>query len=419
MPDLDLKIEKVPIDSITINPRNPRKIEADQFEKLKKSIIDYPKMILLRPLILNAENQVVGGNMRLLALRELGYKEVPIVRDVSMTPEEQRQFVIKDNLSFGIWDYEILGADYDLEELERYGYDPKEFDNFGRNKETEEVPEASNPPAVAQAGDVFQLGDHRLMCGDSTKITDWDKLMQGEKAQLIFTDPPYNVDYKSQSGRSYSSTDFGGDGSKIFNDNKSDEDCLNFYIDVLKNLYSISTDDASIYWWLAFNINNMVNLLAFLESGWKMSQMIIWVKEQMVFSLGQDYHRLHEPCFYGWKEGNKHYSNKKIANLKDVFSLSIQDFSLLQDIWYEQRDKTAEYIHPTQKPVRLAERAIKKNSRIGDIVVDAFNGSGSGSGLIACQQLERKYRGMELDPKFVDATIARWEIFTNQKAIKL
>jgi site-specific DNA-methyltransferase (adenine-specific) len=137
----------------------------------------------------------------------------------------------------------------------------------------------------------------------------------------------------------------------------------------------------------------------------------------MIFSAGQDYHRMYEPCMFGWKKGNKHFSNKRIANFKDVFSLEVDDFSELLDVWYEKRDNTQEYIHPTQKPVRLADRALRKNSKPGDYVIDLFNGSGST--MMACEQLGRHYLGMELDPKFVDAAIERWEGFTGQKAERI
>lgn len=158
-----------------------------------------------------------------------------------------------------------------------------------------------------------------------------------------------------------------------------------------------------------------------MDSGWYMSQIIVWVKNSMIFSQGQDYHRMYEPCMFGWKKGKKHFTDKKQANLKDVFSLGYDDFKeaidSFCDIWYQKRDVTANYVHPTQKPVRLAERALKKNSKPGDVIIDAF--LGSGSTLIACQQMGRSCYGQELDPKFVDVIIKRWEQLTGQKAVKL
>ncbi len=240
--------------------------------------------------------------------------------------------------------------------------------------------------------------------------------MANDEAQLIFTDPPYNVDYHSPGGMSYNSTKFGGSGGPIFNDNKSDEDCIAFYTEVLKNLYEQTRDDAAIYWWFA-NKNNHLNRYAFDNTGWHMSQIVIWLKNSFVFSPGQDYHRVYEPCMLGWKKGNSHYINRKYTNLSDVFNLNYAEFEEMIDVWYQRRDATATYIHPTQKPVRLAERALKKHSKIGDIVIDAFGGSVST--LIACETMKRQARLMELDPKYVDVIIKRWEQLTGDKAVKL
>jgi site-specific DNA-methyltransferase (adenine-specific) len=254
------------------------------------------------------------------------------------------------------------------------------------------------------------------MCGDSAKAEDVEKLMGGKKGRMIFTDPPYNVDYKSPGGLDYDSKKYGGSGGKIFNDKKTDKECLEFYIDILKNLFDYTTDDVTIYWWFA-NKNNWINREAFELGGWHMSQIIIWLKNSMVFSRGQDYHRQYEPCMVGWKKKKSHFKNKKINNLKDVFHLDYDDFSELMDVWYERRDVTQNYLHPTQKPLRLPERALKKNSERGDIVIDLFGGSGST--LMACEQMERKCYSMELDPKYVDVIIKRWEEHTSKKTKKL
>ncbi|MEK6531270.1 MAG: DNA modification methylase [Deltaproteobacteria bacterium] len=201
-------------------------------------------------------------------------------------------------------------------------------------------------------------------------------------------------------------TAYGGSGGRIFNDNLSDDDCIKLYSDVLKNLYEHTTDDASIYWWFAME-NHSLNAEAFKKTKWHISQIIIWLKNSMVISHGQDYHRQYEPCIFGWKKGKNHYRNKNITDLKDIFNLDFDDFIGMLDVWYEKRDNTATYIHPTQKPVRLAERGLKKNSEPGDIVVDLFGGSGST--LMACDQMVRRARLMELDPKYCDVIVKRWQ----------
>ena len=237
--------------------------------------------------------------------------------------------------------------------------------------------------------------------------------MGGNKGRLVFTDPPYNVDYKSPAGLTYSSKKYGGNGGKIFNDNLSDKDCLEFYTDTLRNLHKHTTDDATIYWWFA-NKNNHINRAAFEEALWKLSQIIIWVKNSMVLARGQDYHRVYEPCMVGWKKKQVHYKDKNITNLQDVILLDKETFAEQLDVWYEKRDNTVNYVHPTQKPVRLSERALKRNSKSGDIVVDAFGGSGST--LIGCEQLGRKCYAMEIDPKYVEVIVKRWEQYSGKKA---
>lgn len=286
---------------------------------------------------------------------------------------------------------------------------------FEQHTREDEVPETPTEPRT-KPGDLFALGNHRLLCGDSTIKADVEKLMEVDKAQLIFTDAPYNVDYESAAGRSYSSTDFGGNGNKIFNDDKSEGECLEFYTAVLKNAFNFSTDDASIYWWFASK-NQHINREALMNAGWYISQMLIWVKEHFVFARSQDYHRMYEPCLLAWKKGRKHYTNRSLSTLTDLFSLDRIDFQEQFDIWYEKRDITNNYVHPTQKPVRLAERAMRKNSRAGDIVLDLFGGSGST--LIAAHQLQRRCNLIELDPKFCDVIVQRYVNFTGNEKIIL
>ncbi|MBU1095816.1 MAG: hypothetical protein KKB34_04980 [Bacteroidetes bacterium] len=286
-----------------------------------------------------------------------------------------------------------------------------EEDDFDVEKELEAIVEPRTKP-----GDLYQLGVHRLLCGDSTKREDVERVMNSEQARLIFTDPPYNVDYKSPSSLSYDSTKFGGTGGKMFNDNKSDIECLEFYSDVLRNLHEFSTDDVTLFWWFA-NKNHTINRQAFENTKWYFSQVVIWVKNSFVFSRGQNFHRMYEPCMVGWKKGKKHYKNKELSNLADVYNLDYDDFIDQFDLWYEKRDVTNQYLHPTQKPVRLAERALRRNSQVNDLVVDLFGGSGST--MIACEQLERKCNLIELDPKFCDVIVKRLMKFKNVSKVIL
>lgn len=410
------KEAEIKIEEIKPYQKNAKKHPQKQIKQIADSI---SKFGFNQPLVIDEKKVIIVGHGRYEAAKILKMETVPCVM-VNLSPKHAKAYRLADNkLNESDWDMELVIEELkDLDEdiLELTGFDKDliaeiEEDEFDAEEEYKKIKEAN-----AKVGDIFELGEHRLMCGDSAKPADVEKLMGGKRARMIFTDPPYNVDYHSPGGLDYSSTKFGGTGGKIFNDKKTDEECLQFYTDVLKNLSDFSTDDATIYWWFA-NKNNWINRQAFDGAGWHMSQIIIWLKNSMVFSRGQDYHRQYEPCMVGWKKKQSHYKNKKINNLKDVFNLDFDDYNEMLDVWFEKRDVTQKYVHPTQKPLRLPERALKKNSEPGDIVVDLFGGSGST--LMACDQLKRKCCSMELDPKYVDVIIKRWEEFTSKKAKKL
>lgn len=209
----------------------------------------------------------------------------------------------------------------------------------------------------------------------------------------------------SPNGLSYNSDKYGGTGGRIFNDDKSPEDALIFYKKVLAQLHNFSIDDCSLYWWFASRITD-INIQALRESGWHMSQICLWLKNSIIYSPGQLYHRIYEPCMVGWKQGQTHFRNTAFATFSELWTLDIKTFANQLDVWYQKRDNTSKYIHPTQKPVQLAERALKRSSELGDIVLDAFGGSGST--MISCEQLGRKARLIEIDPKYCDAIVTRW-----------
>lgn len=231
---------------------------------------------------------------------------------------------------------------------------------------------------------------------------------------MIFTDPPYNVNYGSSSGNGYSKGKY--KSKKIFNDDKSDEDFEEFLYKVFCNLRDFSTDAASYYIWHADKtVIQFRNALK--RAGWYFSQRITWAKDRFVLSMGQHFHRSFEPCMHGWKQGKKCYFNKKINNISDVWNLKKDEVLDELDLWYVHRDKQKEYIHPTQKPIRLAERALRKSSLRNGVVLESFNGSGST--MMACEQMGRKCYAIELDPKFVDVAVKRYEQFTGKKALKV
>lgn len=317
------------------------------------------------------------------------------------------EYLKQNDLSFDEVKDVIDIPDFNLEyfELKNFTDEIKE-DGFNADEEYNNI---SKP--ITKRGDIYELGTHRLMNADCTTENEVKLLMNNNLADLIFTDPPYNVDYKSMSGLSYNSTKFGGTGGKIFNDNKSDTDAIEFYSKALANLYKFSKDTTPIYWWFA-GINQHINREAFVKQKWYISQTIIWIKNGFVLAKGQDYHRAYEPCLFGWKKGKKHFTNKNINNLQDVFNLDYKDFQEMFDVWYVKRDPTQSYVHPTQKPIRLAERALNKNSRKGDIVLDFFGGSGST--LIGCEQMGRRAFVSELDPKYCDVIVRRYIKFCKE-----
>ena len=266
------------------------------------------------------------------------------------------------------------------------------------------------------------MGNHRLYCGDSEKRESYLKLFGENKADLIFTDPPYNVGYdywgfrkndnflKKQKGKRW--------GKEIFNDRKNPEDYGNFIHNFMKNCFDFCQDTSPFYIYHASKQENIVRE-GIERAGWYISQTLIWLKKSLIISPGQDYHHIYEPCYFGWKIGKKHFVNKKWGyKLSELINLDFDNFEEFLDVLYEKRDTlTINYIHPTQKPVRLAERALKRSCPPGGIVLEPFNGSAST--MIACEQLNRKCFAIELDPKFCDVAIKRYEQFTGKKAEKI
>lgn len=409
-----MKIENVKISALNGAEYNPRKISDVQMAQLHDSL---EKFGFVDPVIVNArdgKNIIVGGHQRVRAWEEMGNDSVPVFF-VDLSPEDEKELNIRLNANGGEFDEDLLQEFFNQDELQMWGMDVEfpemdfeiQEDNFEQSDSSGEVD--------VQTGDVFILGNHRLMCGDSTSADDVSVLMDGGKAELIFTDPPYNIDYKSPDLASYNSGKYSSPDGSIFNDNKTDEDCLQFYSDILKNLYNHSVDNCVIYWWYASSQHHN-SFQAFEKTGWKISQNLIWLKESMVLAKSQDYHHCYEPCLLGWKKKFPRFKNKHPNNLKDAF-VTKGEYKDAMDVWYERRDITNEYIHPTQKPTALAERALRKHSRKGFVVLDLFGGSGST--LMACEQVGRHARLMEMDRRYCQKIIARWEAYTGRKAEKI
>jgi site-specific DNA-methyltransferase (adenine-specific) len=366
------------INLIKPNPNNPRIIKDDKFKKLVQSIKDFPQMLELRPIVIDENNIVLGGNMRLKACQELGLKDVPTIFAKDLTEEQKKEFIIKDNVGFGEWNWDDLANDWDEELLVEWGLDLPI--SFGEVLEAEEddfdVPEGGIETDIV-LGDLFEIGEHRLLCGDSTQ-TDTFKALFGEQlADLVVTDPPYNVAYEGKTKEKLT----------IDNDKQSDGDFYQFLYDFYTALGSYTKAGGAWYVWHADSEGANFRL-AMKNAGIMVKQCLIWIKNSMVMGR-QDYQWKHEPCLYGWKEGAAHgwYSDRKQTTVLN----------------FDRPQRNAE--HPTMKPIPLFAYQIGNSSKEGDIVADGFGGSGTT--MVACHQMNRKAYLVEFDPKYCQVIIDR------------
>lgn len=408
---------KMKITDIKLNPKNPRVIKDHKFKQLVKSIEQFPRMMELRPIIVDENGVIQGGNMRFRAIQELGIKEIPecwVKQASDLTPEQWKEFVVKDNISFGEWDMDLLAGDYDIETLMSWGFDLPEFYQIPEEEEKEakednyEIPEEVKTDI--QPGDIFEIGYHRLLCGDSTKAEDADKLFGPKLADLVVTDPPYNVNYVGKTA----------DALKIKNDKMSDSAFFQFLLDFQKNIAAKTKPGGAWYVWHA-DIEGLNFRRAFIESGLDLKQCLIWVKNAMVMSR-QDYQWRHEPCLYGWKPGAAHYfiddrtQTTVIDDKINISKLTKDEMkALLKEIFSDKtntsviyHDKpTANTVHPTMKPVTLMGYLIKNSSKPMQLVADPF--LGSGSTMVAAHQLSRRCYGIELDPVYCAVILDRMQ----------
>ena len=369
-------IEKIKISEIKRNPNNPRTIKDDKFKKLVQSIQDFPQMLELRPIVVNDDMVVLGGNMRLKACKEAGLKEVPIIKASELTPEQQAEFIVKDNVGFGEWDFDLLLNAYDSTELEAWGLDLPELPEKELEAEEDDfaIPEGGIETDIV-LGDLFEIGEHRLLCGDSTDSDAVAKLMDGQKADMCHTDPPYNIDYEGGSKKR----------EKIANDKL--DDFPQFLYDVYTTISTALKKGGAIYVWHASTeTHNFIQ--QFLNAGFLFKSYIVWNKNNSTFGRS-DYHWKHEPCIYGWLDGASHswHGDRKQTTVWDI----------------DRPSRSEE--HPTMKPIPLCCKPLENSSKQGDIVLDVF--LGSGSTMVASHQLKRKCYGMELDPKYCQVIIDR------------
>ena len=392
---LSTHIQHWPIDRLIPYARNARTHSAEQVAQVAASIREFG---FTSPILIDGDSGVIAGHARLLAARKLGLTEVPVVVLDHFTAAQKRAYVLADNqLALNAnWDEEMLAAEVatlreDEFDLSLLGFEDEEMerllDTLDSPLDADEnaAPEVEEV-AVSRPGDLWLLGTHRVLCGDALSRADIDRVLDGQPAHMVFTDPPYNVDYAPE--------DRDGNARRIANDNLGG-DFPDFLSQVCTHLVACSK--GAIY--IAMSSSELHTLKqAFCAAGGHWSTFLIWAKDR--FTLGRsDYQRQYEPILYGWPEGKPHYW----AGARNQ-----------GDVWNIARPFVND-LHPTMKPVELVERAIANSSRRGETVLDVFGGSGTTA--IACEKTERKGRLIELDPKYVDVIVKRWQDQVRKQAV--
>lgn len=387
-----MEIVQVKTSELVPYERNAKEHPEKQIEHIANSIEAFG---FRSPIVAWKDGTIINGHGRLLAAIRLGLEEVPVIYADDLTEEEANAFRLADNKTAeSSWD-ELLLAD-ELADLFDFGMERFGFDLFEEEETLSEVVEDDFTEEVesrAKLGDVWKLGNHRLICGDSTDMSVVDKLMGEEKADMVFTDPPWNVNY----GAVGKGNAMGYKPRTIKNDFMGTEEFKDFMYSAFKAMNNASKDGAMTYVVMsAQEWGNMMLTLAQNDYHW--SSTIIWNKDRLVLSR-KDYHTKYEPIWYGWKDGES-----RLCPLKDRKQSDVWDF--------DRPTKSVE--HPTMKPVPLVARAITNSSMKGDAVLDLFGGSGTT--LIACEQLDRRCYMSELDPHYCDVIINRWEQYTGRTA---
>lgn len=401
-----MPINTVSIKTIKENGENPRNISDENYEKLKRSIQNFPEMLEARPLVIDENNTVIGGNMRLRVLKDLGYTEVP-TEQVSWTEEQKQEFIIKDNVAFGEWDWEALGENWNIDNLKEWGLDIPESweeEEVQAEEDAYQMPDEEDIVTDIERGDIITIGDHKIMCGDATDPDDVAKLMQEDVGDMVFTDPLYGIEYKSKKLGS------------IMNDELKDSSLYQFIYDAFHTILDYIADNAGIYCWFE-DRNRKIFQSALEDVGLEYKTNLIWNKGMTL--SGADYQKAHENCIYLQKKGQKAqwYGDRDKKTILGMKRKDLQELKKEQlvkillnmqetsTVWDIDRDNVMTYSHPTQKPVTLAGRAIMNNTLARGKVLDMF--LGSGSTMLACHQLDRQCIGMELDPKYCQVVIDR------------
>ena len=397
----------------------------EQVTKIARSIAEFG---WTQPIVADKNLVVIIGHGRLMAALQLGEKQVPVIIRDDLTEEQTNALRLLDNkLNESDYDPELLRESLELVDLKDWDFDwgitlPEDEPVLADAEDDDYEIEVPETP-VTQPGQIYQLGKHRLMCGDSTALADVETLVAGAQIDMLLTDPPYGIAYQGKTK----------DGLTIENDDLHGADFLDFLTKAFASASSVLKPGGAFYIWYA-DSGDMINRQAAAAVGWEIRQGLIWVKSQLILGRS-DYQWQHEPCLYGWKDGAAHYftdartestvisdieqlklNSLKRDELKDLVVKLMTELETTSTVIFEQKP-TRNAEHPTMKPVRLMGRLVRNSSRPGETVLDLFGGSGST--LIACEQLNRKCCMMEVDPKYCDVIIDRWEKYTGAKAVLL
>lgn len=439
-----MKTETVKLSQIQVNGANPRTITNEKFDKLINSILVLPKMLELRPIVVDDTFVALGGNMRyraLVAIEGMAEEELaqrlsesrdyqkkteaerkrlieywgewkskptaPIIKASELSEDERREFVIKDNVGFGDWDMNVLANEWDSQDLDAWGLDVWQDetgngDGSGSGEKSDLLNEEDGCIEVrCKMGEIWQLGEHRLMCGDSVNLDEVQKLMGGGLADMCFTDPPYGVSIGDKNKTLNSFQRSGRCITNIENDTLSAEELYPILVSAMTNTRLSCKEDACYYVTSPQGGDLGMMMMMMKDAGLPVKHILIWEKNSATFSLGRlDYDYQHEPIFYTWTKKHHNYRNGEYRTT----------------IWHYDKPKKCD-LHPTMKPVALVENCLRDATKEGDAVVDLFGGSGTT--LIACENLGRKCYTMEKDPHYCDVIIARWEKLTGKEAINI
>ena len=357
-----MNITTVKLSAIKSNPNNPRIIKDDKFGKLVQSIKDFPQMLAIRPIVVNDDMIVLGGNMRLKACKEAGLKEVPIIKASDLTEDQQREFIIKDNVGFGEWDWSMLANEWDAEQLGEWGLDVPGFDATEVEAEEDDYEIADTIETDIVLGDLFEIGEHRLLCGDSTDSDAVARLMNGEKADILYTDPPYGAGFDKEGQKIGKSQKYGA----VLNDHNN-QTAIDVY-----NLCSSFEIETMIFWGGNYYASDLPNSM----------------------------------CWIVWdKQGGKQVTYADVELAWTNLDKPARMFTHIWDGFRRDSEQGEKRVHPTQKPVKLLHEIIDYFKLNGKLIMDLF--LGSGSTMVASHQLNRKCYGMELDPKYCQVIIDR------------